>query len=93
MVDLNQNKVDELFNLKFNGCHLDYPEDCDIIVLAIKHQFNIDISTAEAAAFWMWRSDQYDAGWLTIAEDKHTANKEITQWFEKYFNEFWKEEE
>lgn len=92
MVKVDQSKVDQMFHSKFLQDPLEFPEACNRIKSVLELKYGIRLSTVEAAAFWRWRSMQYDAGWLTIGSDIR-ADNEIIEWFDKYFNEFWEEGE
>lgn len=50
---------------------------------AVKNKFGVSLSNAEAHVFWCWRSDQYDACFLTCEKDD-----QIVEWFGKFFNDW-----
>ena len=65
-------------------------DDCLKIKETIKKEFGLDISASEAYRFWSWRSEKWDATFLTIHSDE-----EIIRWFKEWQSELeveqWKE--
>ena len=51
-------------------------DDVARIKRVIHDTFGITFTTAQAIDFWRWRSDEWFAGWLIIANDE-----EIIRWF------------
>jgi hypothetical protein len=48
---------------------------------ALKVGPDIEVSNTEAHAFWVWRSEQYAASFLTLGKG---ADEEIIKWFSAY---------
>ncbi len=55
---------------------------------AIQVAFNVTLSLCEVHAFWSWRSEEWDAGFLTMPVD---MLKEAECWFPEYL--IWLEDE
>lgn len=51
---------------------------------ALRLGLGIEVSNTEAHAFWVWRSEQYAAGFLTLGKG---ADEEIIKWFNDYVRE------
>ena len=81
-----QYEVECMFNYMFNGCPLDFPEDCAKIQLVLKIQRHINISASEAAKFWEYRSNLWDASWLVLDNDET-----IMKYWDQFINEWYKD--
>jgi len=57
---------------------LEFADDIATIRRVLKED-GCAVSVSEAAAFWSWRSQQYDATWLVLHDDD-----EIREWFDKF---------
>lgn len=80
---LNQNYVDNLFSCLDGFGFLSYSlDECKFIQKTLKEEFDIFLSISEAQRFWKWRSEQWDATFLTI-KDK----QEILEFFVKYIKD------
>jgi hypothetical protein len=76
---ISQKDVDRTF-LYTQGCgNWCEDEDCSRIKKIIKVKLGLDVSISEAYKFWSWRSEQYEASWLSIHSDE-----EIVEWFVKF---------
>lgn len=79
---VNQNEFDTLlFSCLGYGPSEEYIDDCKTIQDTLKQEFNIFLSICECANFWHWRSEQYDASWLTLSKN---YRKEIKEFFIEY---------
>ena len=84
---INQSHIDVLFCGLLAGdgtIAKEYFNDIDQIKHAVKDHYNTNLSSAECAYFWHWRSEQYDASWLSIGGDR-----EIKEWFNKFVNNYY----
>ena len=77
---INQAIVDSIFFCKLGNAG-DYSnlQILKFIRASIENHFGVSISNAEAHEFWRWRSDLYDASFLTV-----NKSEEVIEYFEKY---------
>ena len=77
---INQDVVDAVMFVK-SGHSGDY--SCRETLLQIrdvlKTRFNVDVSNVEAHVFWKWRSELYDASFLTFENPD-----DVIKWFMAY---------
>lgn len=76
---ITQKDVDRAFLYSQGWGNWGEDEDCPRIRKVVKTRLSLDVSISEAYKFWRWRSEQYDASWLTIRSDD-----EVIEWFLKY---------
>jgi len=60
-----------------------HPHDCKKIIEAVKEKCGVDITLAEANMFWVWHSEIWSAGFLSLPE-----SDEIAAAFERFLNSF-----
>jgi malonyl CoA-acyl carrier protein transacylase len=86
-MNINQKYID-LHLLCCSGYgNVDYAyEDCKIIQQAIKDGFGVTLSIAECYNFWHWRSEQYEASFLSV-EDSQGYVSDIQEWFVDWLKE------
>lgn len=83
-----QDKVDFMFNYMMNQEKLDFPEDCQQIQRTLKTFRGVNISYPEAAKFWKWRSNLWEASWLGLSK----TQDEILEYWDKFIEEWYREE-
>ena len=86
-MNINQKYID-LHLLCCSGYgNVDYAyEDCKIIQRAIQEGFGVTLSIAECYNFWHWRSEQYEASFLSVgASQGHVSD--IQEWFVDWLKE------
>ena len=79
MIKYNQKVFDTMMCLS-EGVGVDCFYD-DLIKLKgmIEDKFNIEVSPKNALEFWLWRSQLWDAQFLTIFDEE-----EVSEWFIKW---------
>ena len=86
-MNINQKYID-LHLLCCSGYgNVDYAyEDCKIIQRVIQEGFGVTLSIAECYNFWHWRSEQYEASFLSVgASQGHVSD--IQEWFVDWLKE------
>ena len=86
-MNINQKYID-LHLLCCSGYgNVDYAyEDCKIIQRAIKDGFGVILSIAECYNFWHWRSEQYEASFLSVGDSQGHIS-DIQEWFVDWLKE------
>lgn len=85
-MNINQKYVD-LHLLRCSGHgNVDYAyQDCLLIQKAIVDGFGINLSIAECYNFWTWRSDKYEATFLSVSGREDASH--IQEWFVEWLEE------
>ena len=84
---ITQHLIDNLFSCLDGYGRLTYAlDDCKIIQRVLKEEHNVFLSLNECQRFWKWRSNLWDASFLTV-QDNDSSRKEILDFFQKYLNE------
>ena len=79
---LTQDRVDETFSVRLRRAgEVHNWDDTRLIKRILKEGLGVDVSHAEAADFWRWRSNQWDASWLYVYDD---SSKEVVDFFERF---------
>lgn len=76
-----QDLSDMVFINKMGWMGYDYNPDDVKLIRKVLSQEGIEISAAEAIEFWRWRSDKYDASWLTVR-----PQEDIVRWFDEFLS-------
>lgn len=86
-MNINQKYID-LHLLCCSGYgNVDYAyDDCKIIQKAIHDGFGVTLSIAECYTFWHWRSEQYDASFLSVGDTEGHVS-DIQEWFVDWLKE------
>lgn len=86
-MNINQKYID-LHLLCCSGYgNVDYAyDDCKIIQKAIQDGFGVTLSIAECYNFWHWRSEQYDASFLSVGDTEGHVS-DIQEWFVGWLKE------
>lgn len=86
-MNINQKYID-LHLLCCSGYgNVDYAyEDCKTIQRAIQQGFGVTLSIAECYNFWHWRSEQYEASFLSVGDSQGHVS-DIQEWFVDWLKE------
>lgn len=86
-MNINQKYIDLHLLCCAGYGNVDYAyEDCKIIQQAIQSGFGVNLSIAECYNFWHWRSEQYDASFLSVG-DATGSFSDIQEWFIDWLKE------
>lgn len=86
-MNINQKYIDlHLLCCSGHG-NVDYAyHDCKTIQEAIKDGFGVTLSIAECYNFWHWRSEQYEASFLSVGASAKDGD-DICEWFVDWLKE------
>lgn len=84
---ITQHLIDNLFSCLDGYGRLTYAlDDCKIIQRVLKQEHNVFLSLSECQRFWKWRSNLWDASFLTV-KDNDSSRKEILDFFQQWLDE------
>ena len=94
---ITQHLIDNAFSCLDGYGRMTYAlDDCKIIQRVLKEKHNVFLSISECQRFWKWRSNLWDASFLTV-QDNDSSRKEILDFFHQYLDEAdiweWSDEE
>jgi len=84
---ITQHLIDNAFSCLDGYGRLTYAlDDCKIIQRVLKEEHNVFLSISECQRFWKWRSNLWDASFLTV-QDNDSSRKEILDFFQEWLDE------
>ena len=94
---ITQHLVDNAFSCLDGSGRLTYAlDDCRIIQRFITEEHGVHLSLSECQRFWKWRSNLWDASFLTV-QNSEASRKEVLDFFFQWLDEAdlweWAEEE
>ena len=80
---ITQHLIDNVFSCHDGYGRITYAlDDCKIIQRVLKEEHNVFLSINECQRFWKWRSNLWDASFLSVM-----GRKEILDFFQQWLDE------
>ena len=72
-----------LINAMMGRADKEYLEDCKRLVPILERLLGHSVSLIEAYAFWQWRSNDWDAGWLILPKNDNELADVVKEYVDR----------
>jgi hypothetical protein len=85
---ITQKLVDNIFSCLSGDGFISYQEDdCRVIQKTLQDRFGVFLSMNECQQFWKWRSDLWDASFLSLGNFDEGSAEEVVDYFGQWLEE------